>query len=136
LSLKSFLQFLWVDENPLKNHNNFIWAFGPKVTRRVTYVWFYNQFETFALCNVYIHIISKNCFIIQTDCFKTFLLLLFQVFRRADRKGRNFQRSFHISIKINNNIFVELKLKRKINGFSRLLTQCTVPQNFKLCPMR
>ena len=46
MSLKSFLQFLWAGENPLKNHNilmhyfddillnDAIWAFGPKVTRR------------------------------------------------------------------------------------------------------
>ena len=48
--MKSFLQFLWAGENPLKNHNNLmhyfdvillnnvIWAFGPKVSCRVTYV--------------------------------------------------------------------------------------------------
>ena len=49
MSLKNFLQFLWAGKNLLKNHNNLmhyydvillsdvIWAFGPKVTRRVTY---------------------------------------------------------------------------------------------------
>ena len=46
---ENLLQFLWAGENPLKNHynlmhhfdvillRNVISAFGPKVTRRVTY---------------------------------------------------------------------------------------------------
>ena len=47
---EKLLQLLWAGENPRKNHYNFmhyfdvillrdvIWAFGPKVTRRVTYL--------------------------------------------------------------------------------------------------
>jgi len=51
MNLVSFLQFLWASKNLFKNHNNLmnyfdvillsdvIWTFGPKVTRRVTYVY-------------------------------------------------------------------------------------------------